>query len=115
MAEQQVILLPLLSLPLLLLFSLVFLFRLRRCSIKLPPSPPRIPIIGNFHQLGALPHRSLKALSQKFGPLMLLHLGSVPVLVVYKKIFFKVQYQLTTFNKNQYYINFFLIKKTKQR
>nr|DAD21192.1 TPA_asm: hypothetical protein HUJ06_022655 [Nelumbo nucifera] len=82
MAEQQGILLPFLSLPFLLLFSFVFLFRLRRCSVKLPPSPPRIPIIGNFHQLGTLPHRSLRALSQKYGPLMLLHLGSVPLLVV---------------------------------
>ncbi|XP_019054400.1 PREDICTED: cytochrome P450 71A1-like [Nelumbo nucifera] len=45
-------------------------------------SPTRIPIIRNFHPLGTLPHRSLKALSQKYGPLMLLHLGSVPLLVV---------------------------------
>nr|DAD39330.1 TPA_asm: hypothetical protein HUJ06_013653 [Nelumbo nucifera] len=80
MAEQQGILLPC-SLPL-LLFSFVFLFRLRGCSIKLPPSPTRILVIGNFHQLGTLPHRSLRALSQKYGPLMLLHLGSVPLFVV---------------------------------
>uniref|UniRef100_UPI0005C82B89 cytochrome P450 71A22-like n=1 Tax=Fragaria vesca subsp. vesca TaxID=101020 RepID=UPI0005C82B89 len=47
-----------------------------------PPSPPKLPIIGNFHQLGLQPHRSLESLSQRHGPLMLLRFGSVPVLVV---------------------------------
>lgn len=49
---------------------------------SLPPSPPKLPIIGNLHQLGLFPHRSLGALAQRYGPLMLLHLGKVPVLVV---------------------------------
>ncbi|CAH1441484.1 unnamed protein product [Lactuca virosa] len=48
---------------------------------NLPPSPPRLPIIGNLHQLGLNPHRSLEALSKKHGPLMLIHLGNVPMLV----------------------------------
>ncbi|KAJ4712450.1 Cytochrome P450 [Melia azedarach] len=47
-----------------------------------PPSPPKLPIIGNLHQLGLLPHRSLHALAKRYGPLMLLHFGKVPVLVV---------------------------------
>ncbi|KAJ1417593.1 Cytochrome P450 [Sesbania bispinosa] len=47
-----------------------------------PPSPPRIPLLGNLHQLGLLPHRTLQSLAQKYGPLMLLHFGKVPVLVV---------------------------------
>lgn len=48
---------------------------------NLPPSPRKLPIIGNFHQLGSTPHRSLRSLAQKHGPLILLHLGRVPVLV----------------------------------
>ncbi|PHU23168.1 Cytochrome 71A4 [Capsicum chinense] len=48
---------------------------------RLPPSPRRIPIIGNLHQLGSFPHRSLHKLSKKYGPFMLLHLGSKPVVV----------------------------------
>ncbi|KAJ1417592.1 Cytochrome P450 [Sesbania bispinosa] len=47
-----------------------------------PPSPPRIPLLGNLHQLGLFPHRTLQSLAQKYGPLMLLHCGKVPVLVV---------------------------------
>ncbi|CAL2261270.1 unnamed protein product [Prunus armeniaca] len=47
-----------------------------------PTSPPKLPIIGNLHQIGSSPHRSLQALSQRHGPLMLLHFGSVPVLLV---------------------------------
>ncbi|KAL2470892.1 Cytochrome [Abeliophyllum distichum] len=49
---------------------------------NLPPSPPRLPIIGNLNQLGKIPHRSLWKLPQKYGPIMLLQLGQVSNLVV---------------------------------
>ncbi|KAI3504570.1 hypothetical protein L1887_26148 [Cichorium endivia] len=48
---------------------------------NLPPSVRRFPVIGNLHQLGSAPHRSLSALAQKHGPLILIHLGSVPVVL----------------------------------
>ena len=67
----------------------VFIFFLHKCFFttsknqnKLLPSPTKLPIIGNLHQLGSHPHRSLHELSNKYGPVMLLHLGSKPVIVV---------------------------------
>lgn len=54
----------------------------KRKEVNLPPSPPELPIIGNLHQLGTLPHYTLRAISEKYGPLMLLRLGNVPTLVV---------------------------------
>ncbi|XP_065874556.1 cytochrome P450 736A117-like [Euphorbia lathyris] len=48
----------------------------------LPPSPPTFPIIGNLHQFSSCPHRSLRKLAETYGPIMLLHLGSVPALVI---------------------------------
>ncbi|VYS45761.1 unnamed protein product [Arabidopsis thaliana] len=51
-------------------------------KVNLPPSPWRIPVIGNLHQLSLHPHRSLHSLSLRYGPLMLLHFGRVPILVV---------------------------------
>ncbi|KAL0318598.1 UNVERIFIED_CONTAM: cytochrome [Sesamum angustifolium] len=45
-------------------------------------SPWKLPILGNLHQLGSLPHRNLQSLAKKHGPLMLLHFGTMPTLVV---------------------------------
>nr|UQZ09629.1 strychnine-11-hydroxylase [Strychnos nux-vomica] len=78
----------------LLLFSLCFLIHcfvfllIKKKKAKtmdaktVPPGPKKLPIIGNLHQLGKLPHRSLRCLSNEYGPLMLMQLGSVPALVV---------------------------------
>lgn len=49
---------------------------------NLPPSPLKIPVVGNLLQLGLYPHRSLQSLAKRHGPLMLLHLGNAPTLVV---------------------------------
>ncbi|KAH7692681.1 Premnaspirodiene oxygenase protein [Dioscorea alata] len=49
---------------------------------NVPPSPPALPIIGNLLQLTSLPHRSFHALSQTYGPLMLVRIGQVPTLIV---------------------------------
>nr|XP_027076935.1 cytochrome P450 71A6-like [Coffea arabica] len=40
-----------------------------------------LPVVGNLHQLGLLPHRSMQSLSKKYGPVMLLHFGNKPILV----------------------------------
>nr|GMD31386.1 cytochrome P450 71A3-like [Ipomoea batatas] len=68
-----------------LFISILFLYRFLlsppRDRKNLPPSPPKLPLLGNILQLGSLPHRALQQLSTHYGPLMLLHFGSVPVLV----------------------------------
>uniref|UniRef100_A0A0E0GPQ0 Cytochrome P450 n=1 Tax=Oryza nivara TaxID=4536 RepID=A0A0E0GPQ0_ORYNI len=64
---------------------LIFWSRHRRnpsSRLKLPPGPTRLPIIGNLHQIGRLPHRSLGALAGWHGPVMALWLGTVPVVVL---------------------------------
>ncbi|MBA0683658.1 hypothetical protein Goari_025296 [Gossypium aridum] len=49
---------------------------------KALPGPRPLPIIGNLHMLGMLPHRSLYHLAKKHGPIMSIRLGSVPTVVV---------------------------------
>ncbi|KAI5678318.1 hypothetical protein M9H77_09268 [Catharanthus roseus] len=64
---------------------ILFLYRIiwPKKSLKtLPPSPPKFPIIGNLHQIGSFPQRSLKSLAEKYGPIMLLHFGPKPAVII---------------------------------
>ncbi|XP_076951876.1 cytochrome P450 76T24-like [Bidens hawaiensis] len=71
----------LLMIPLLLTVFCVFTISRSR-NPRLPPGPYPFPVIGNLLQLGNKPHRSLAALSKRYGPLMLLKLGSRTTLVI---------------------------------
>ena len=81
-------LLMILILPLLLAMTIRSWWRKSRPSsneggrLHLPPGPPRLPVLGNLHQMGALPHQSLRDLARRHGPVMLLRLGAVRTLVV---------------------------------
>ncbi|KAK6129773.1 hypothetical protein DH2020_036480 [Rehmannia glutinosa] len=51
-------------------------------SVKLPPGPKTLPIIGHLHLMSKLPYRSFRHLAEQFGPIMLLKFGEVPMIVV---------------------------------
>ncbi|XP_075095906.1 premnaspirodiene oxygenase-like isoform X1 [Nicotiana tabacum] len=70
-----------------LFVSSLFLFRKWKKSNsqtkRLPPGPWKVPFLGSmFHMLGGLPHHVLTNLAKKYGPLMHLQLGEMPVVVV---------------------------------
>ncbi|KAK9903840.1 hypothetical protein M0R45_000880 [Rubus argutus] len=80
-------LLQILWLPFLLLLPLLVLLlkKLNKPQKHFPPSPPKLPIIGNLHQFnqsGSSAHQNLWRLSKKYGPVMLLHLGRIPTLII---------------------------------
>ncbi|KAH6770432.1 hypothetical protein C2S52_015235 [Perilla frutescens var. hirtella] len=75
-------LLFLLTLPIIL----IYLLRKARTPPKtpLPPGPPRLPLIGNLHQLATAAnlHVYLWQLSKKYGPIFHMKLGSLSILVI---------------------------------
>ncbi|KAL5759990.1 hypothetical protein ACOSQ2_018828 [Xanthoceras sorbifolium] len=70
----------LLVIPLLLLMKKMK--QMKTLNKQLPPSPPGLPILGNLHQIGGLPHQSYRELCQKYGPVMLLKFGRLPIVVI---------------------------------
>ncbi|CAD6338925.1 unnamed protein product [Miscanthus lutarioriparius] len=86
---MEMVALPVHLLLLLPLLAVVSFLWLRRAAVgrrgggpRLPPSPWALPVIGHLHHLaGALPHRAMSDLAARHGPVMLLHLGGLPVVV----------------------------------
>ncbi|GER36600.1 cytochrome P450 [Striga asiatica] len=64
-----------------LIFSIIKLFTKPN---NLPPSPTRLPVLGHLHHLvgAGLPHQALTKVAQKYGPVVLLHLGQVQAVVI---------------------------------
>jgi len=60
---------------------IVFVFKNKHHG-RTAPGPKSLPIIGNLHMLGKLPHRNFQSLATKYGPIMSLKLGQVPAIVV---------------------------------
>ncbi|XP_057950580.1 probable (S)-N-methylcoclaurine 3'-hydroxylase isozyme 2 [Malania oleifera] len=73
----------LLTVPILLLLPLLFLFLKHRSSKhhNLPPGPFPWPIVGNIASVGYKQHEDLAKLAQAHGPLMSLRMGSQLVVV----------------------------------
>ncbi|CAA0843288.1 Cytochrome P450 71B35 [Striga hermonthica] len=51
---------------------------------KLPPGPPGLPLIGHLHHLvgRGLPHRALHHLSLKYGPVVHVRMGEMPMVAI---------------------------------
>lgn len=72
-----------LFLPLLLLALYIFTKHFLNKIRNLPPSPfPTLPILGHLYLFKKPLHRTLSDISARFGPVLLLHFGSRPVLLV---------------------------------
>lgn len=77
-----------LILSLLLFIPFVFFLlrlQLKKSTVRTPPTPTSLPIIGHLHHLlltEAPPYQSLAHLAQKLGPIIHLQLGRVPTLVI---------------------------------
>ncbi|PIN11547.1 Cytochrome P450 CYP2 subfamily [Handroanthus impetiginosus] len=77
----MILFLLLVTLP---IVSLYILLKNRAAKALTPPGPPGLPLIGHLHQLSTSTnlHEFLWQLSKKYGPIMYLKLGSVPLVVI---------------------------------
>ncbi|KAK8493007.1 hypothetical protein V6N11_029738 [Hibiscus sabdariffa] len=66
----------------LFLFFQVLTWRRRDENKRLPPGPTWLPILGNLLTIGSKPHQDLQRLAHKYGPIMHLRFGLMPVIVV---------------------------------
>eukprot|EP01018_Ginkgo_biloba_P011130 Gb_18159 [translate_table: standard] len=65
-----------------MLFTWIFITRsFHQQNLNLGPGLASLPMVGNMHMLGKLPHQALNIISKKYGSLMFMHLGSVPTIV----------------------------------
>ncbi|KAJ7567654.1 hypothetical protein O6H91_01G000800 [Diphasiastrum complanatum] len=64
-----------------LFIIILWIWRRQERRPNLPPGPRPLPLIGNLHQLGKIPHKSLYHLAKEFGPIMYFRLGSVAAVV----------------------------------
>ncbi|KAH9608391.1 hypothetical protein KSS87_007779 [Heliosperma pusillum] len=71
-----------LSFLLFLLFLYKHLLTKSSSTKQFPPNPPKLPLLGNIHQLGRYPHRSLQSLSKRYGEVMFIYLGRRPTLII---------------------------------
>ncbi len=60
----------------LVVLSLPLLFSATKKSLKLPPGPRGLPIVGYLPFLGSKPQVTFQNLAKKYGPLMYVQMGS---------------------------------------
>ncbi|XP_031103422.1 cytochrome P450 76A1-like [Ipomoea triloba] len=61
---------------------LLLLSRNKPRSGRLPPGPPGLPVLGNMFDLGSLPHQTIAAMRNTYGPVVWLRIGSVSTLAI---------------------------------
>ncbi|XP_027364304.1 cytochrome P450 93A3-like [Abrus precatorius] len=58
------------------------IFRKNGSKFNLPPGPFALPVIGHFHLLKSPLHKAFQKISNHYGPLIHIYLGSTPIVVV---------------------------------
>ncbi|KAK8494557.1 hypothetical protein V6N12_017047 [Hibiscus sabdariffa] len=71
-----------LAIAALVFFIQALTWKTRAKNKRLPPGPRGLPILGNLLMIGTKPHQDLQRLARKYGPIMHLRLGLMPVIVV---------------------------------